>query len=595
MRGAREERWAGSGLSGPMSVRQMFLAFVASRIPHPAPLTPGTRHLAPLVPFLLSLFALAFLLPASAQEPVYEGFPALIPYGGRIAVDGIQHDGAGYLKFSFVDAAGSTTYWSNDGTGASGSEPADAVATTFFDGRYSVVLGDTAVPNMTEIHPGLLPPTDLYLRVWFSFDNIDFEQLVPDTRVLPTVFALRAGFASRAAFADATGITFDSLPAGVIASSISPADSDLINAGFALIGELGDPPAWQVANSSGSFSARTFSGGAWSGSAALFWGGEIGVSTYSGIGKAYDPGGDAWSALSTFNAPDERAMHLTIWTGDRMVVWGGLNAGGYLDSGGIYNPSGDNWIATGTNQAPSGRSDHVSVWTGSEVVVWGGINSGGILGTGAALDISANTWTPTATAGAPAARYRHTAVWNGQHMIVWGGRGSNGLDRDDGARYDPAGDAWSPVSGTNAPAARSRHTAVWNGSKMLIWGGETNAVPLDSGAAYDPVADTWTPFSATGAPAARTGHSSLWTGSEMIVFGGTIAGQPAATGGRYDPAADQWQTLTTNGNPTPRSGHTAVWGGAKMFVFGGTGAGGARIGNLEFITPIEVQYLYRKL
>lgn len=66
-----------------------------------------------------------------------------------------------------------------------------------------------------------------------------------------------------------------------------------------------------------------------------------------------------------------------------MVVWGGISvASGRYDlpiAGGRYDPSGDVWALTSTSGTPSGRYFHSAVWTGSRMIVWGGIDlmSGG--------------------------------------------------------------------------------------------------------------------------------------------------------------------------------------------------------------------------
>ena len=59
-----------------------------------------------------------------------------------------------------------------------------------------------------------------------------------------------------------------------------------------------------------------------------------------------------------------------------MIVWGGqagLDLGHYFNTGGQYDPSTDSWTATSTANAPDGRYRHTAVWTGNEMIVWGGI------------------------------------------------------------------------------------------------------------------------------------------------------------------------------------------------------------------------------
>ena len=50
---------------------------------------------------------------------------------------------------------------------------------------------------------------------------------------------------------------------------------------------------------------------------------------------------------------------------------------GYLNSGGIYDPATDTWAALATGGAPTGRSGHVAIWTGAKMLVWGGQDSSG--------------------------------------------------------------------------------------------------------------------------------------------------------------------------------------------------------------------------
>ena len=118
--------------------------------------------------------------------------------------------------------------------------------------------------------------------------------------------------------------------------------------------------------------------------------------------------------------------------------------------------------------APAVRSQHTAVWTGSEMIVWGGRNASGALNTGSRYAPSTDSWVPTSMGpNVPDPRYGHTAVWTGTEMIVWGGPYTN-----TGARYDPTNDSWTATSyGANVPAARGWHTAVWTGTELIVWGG----------------------------------------------------------------------------------------------------------------------------
>jgi len=84
----------------------------------------------------------------------------------------------------------------------------------------------------------------------------------------------------------------------------------------------------------------------------------------------------------------------------------------------------DFWTPTATTAGvPTGRSDHTAVWTGTRMIVWGGVGPM-FVNTGGQYDPVGYSWAATATtAGVPSARYVHTAVWTGSKMIVWGGYG----------------------------------------------------------------------------------------------------------------------------------------------------------------------------
>src|SRR5262249_43441279 len=55
-----------------------------------------------------------------------------------------------------------------------------------------------------------------------------------------------------------------------------------------------------------------------------------------------DPAGgcvDNWTATSITGAPDQRARPTAVWTGTEMIIWGGINGSGILNTGGRYSPS----------------------------------------------------------------------------------------------------------------------------------------------------------------------------------------------------------------------------------------------------------------
>src|SRR6266540_2551611 len=255
---------------------------------------------------------------------------------------------------------------------------------------------------------------------------------------------------------------------------------------------------------------------------------------------------DTWTITSTTKPPDVRWYHTAVWTGSEMIVWGGGNNTGYLNTGGRYNPSTDSWTATSTTNAPAGRGVHTAVWTGSEMIVWGGFVGSNYLNNGGKYNPGTDTWIATSTTNTPDARGSHTAVWTGSEMIVWGGDSASGAVNS-GGRYDPNTNSWTAMSTATAPDARHDHTVVWTGSEMIAWGGDDEFSIFDTGGRYNPLTDSWTATSVTNAPSVRYHHTAVWTGSEMIVWGGYSGSNFVNTEGRY---CAQFAAPTPTATPT---------------------------------------------
>lgn len=284
-------------------------------------------------------------------------------------------------------------------------------------------------------------------------------------------------------------------------------------------------------------------------------------------GSSCDPQ-DLWDSKSLDDFPDPRTRHLAVSTGERVLIWGGMVGGAYVNTGAVYDVATDSWSPMSTDGAPFGRGGAVGVWTGREFIVWGGATTGPATDTGGAYDPVSDRWRPLSRLGAPEARKGAAAVWDGKEMIVWGGRGDHEPQfLASGARYDPSTDGWTPMTTVDAPPGRTEHSAVWTGREMVIWGG----IPMsDVPYRYDPIGDVWTRGSSSGAPILRRSHRALWTGTEMVIWGGEeYGGTDRGSGARYDPRTDSWFPMTLVGAPSRRTYHNMIWTGGEVVVWGG--------------------------
>lgn len=343
-------------------------------------------------------------------------------------------------------------------------------------------------------------------------------------------------------------------------------------------------PTWTaIANDAYTPTSRSSFTSIWSGSKMIVWGGSAG-GTVVNDGAAYNLAANSWTSLSNTNAPSERSNHTAVWTGSNMIVWGGEYGQILRNDGATYNPSTDTWtpIAIDGN-TPNGRMTHTAVWTGSKMIIWGGYNAvNTCTNTGSIYDPNTDSWTQITTTNAPLARCMHSAIWTGSKMIVWGGYNPDAdpinnpnVDHNDGGIYDPATDTWTLISTTDAPTGRLAHMAAWTGTKMIVWGGMTSnaQTQFNSGGIYDPIADTWTATTLTNAPVGRSyGPTASWLGDSIFIWGGfTDSGSTTTnTGGIYSSKTLNWKATTLTNAPTARAYAQAVWTGSKVIVWGGS-------------------------
>jgi hypothetical protein len=136
-------------------------------------------------------------------------------------------------------------------------------------------------------------------------------------------------------------------------------------------------------------------------------------------GAAYDPGTDTWRKLGS--KPEPALGAFATWDGYELLVTGGTHAYALSTGGLAYNPA----TKRARRLRPgSGRSGAATVWTGRRLLVWGGQTFPGATvtaGHGLSYDPIGNRWSPLPRSPLPG-RVDPTAVWTGRELIVWGGR-----------------------------------------------------------------------------------------------------------------------------------------------------------------------------
>jgi N-acetylneuraminic acid mutarotase len=305
-----------------------------------------------------------------------------------------------------------------------------------------------------------------------------------------------------------------------------------------------DSDTWNPTTTTGAPASRSQHSAVWASDRMVVWGGAIETVNHDNTtasGGVYDPTNDAWSDTPIAGAPASREIHTAIWTGSEMIVWGGQAAPGgdfvVFGDGGRLDPAAGQWRPVSALNAPAPRTWHTAVWTGSRMLVWGGVSSLGVeMADGGSYDPVTDAWTPVSRLGAPGARHAATAVWTGSEMAIWGGLGCGGSYCGDGALYDPATDAWRAMVGTGAPGARDGATGVWTGAAIVVWGGGGSSVVRDGGL-YHPDSKTWESTGNLPGFSPRSNHAAVWTGNAMLIWGGVAGdpGLPLGDGAAYSP------------------------------------------------------------
>ncbi len=287
------------------------------------------------------------------------------------------------------------------------------------------------------------------------------------------------------------------------------------------------------------------------------------------IERIFDCTSDKWRAVSEINAPSPRYFHSAVWTGNKMIVWGGTtNQTSGLGSGGIYDPFTDSWTAMSTSGAPAPRYLHRAVWTGNSMLVWGGMTGAGAFRNDGYVYDLVTGWSPMSPPVSPSARANFEAVWTGTQMLIWGGIGGSGYDPI-GWRYTLAGDAWEAMPLPGALGGAQDFPAVWTGTELIFWGGQ-GASLMDEGARYPP-GGAWQTLPPSGLqPMYR--HGGVWTGTQYLVWGGKFECQLRRSGG----------AIRSHCRCVDAHGALSVWGLHRKFfdvVDGqrGTGVGWAAV------------------
>src|SRR5689334_7195571 len=112
----------------------------------------------------------------------------------------------------------------------------------------------------------------------------------------------------------------------------------------------------------------------WTGTELIVWGGVTDGGAELNDGARYDPVRDTSRPMAA-SGLEPRLEPSYVWTGSELIVYGGLTLSDgerSFGNGARYQPKSDTWTPLPASGGPGSRTAHTLVWTGSRLIVWGG-------------------------------------------------------------------------------------------------------------------------------------------------------------------------------------------------------------------------------
>ena len=220
-------------------------------------------------------------------------------------------------------------------------------------------------------------------------------------------------------------------------------------------------------------------------------GGYNGLNTVTNTAEVYQSTTNTWIAAAPMPANQQRAVAAAVQLQDgTIMVCGGINQNGLLNSVLIYNPTTNAWAVNGEAMPSALQSHTATLLANGRVLVAGGDNGFGETNSSFIYDpaqADGSRW--SATNPLKHARFGHTATLlpNGSVMVSGGVAQLSGNPEANALQsiefFHPAFDAWT--SATSFVNPRSFHTATLapNGAVYFI-GGANGSIGADQSVSF---------------------------------------------------------------------------------------------------------------
>jgi hypothetical protein len=287
---------------------------------------------------------------------------------------------------------------------------------------------------------------------------------------------------------------------------------------------------------------------------------------------------DSWTQMNPAAKPSARDKHTMAYdsTNNKVVLFGGQDAGGNDDETWVYDVATDTWTQKNQATKPSARVHHAMAYdsANNKVVLFGGQGVGG--DETWVYDVAANTWTQMNPPTKPSARSKHVMAYDSANnrVVLFGGYA--GGNKDETWVYDTAADNWTQMNPLTKPSGRVYHQMAYDSEnkKIVLFGGMYSSIYDNETWIYDLALDTWTQMNPAVKPLGREGHTMTYdsANNKIVLFGG-YNGSAASLNDIwiYEVATNIWTQMNPTLKPSARYSSAMAYDSAsnKIVLFGG--------------------------
>ena len=289
-------------------------------------------------------------------------------------------------------------------------------------------------------------------------------------------------------------------------------------------------------------------------------------------GAIYDPKANKWTLVAIdAQTPSARQLAMAIWTGQMILVFGGISASGnnYYNNAALYDPELNRWTAAASATVP--RAAGFGVHAGQRVLFAGGATTGAVAATPAEVyDVESDSWRTASAENAPGGMMGAAWAVGAGQLRTYGGlqEGSTRIDR--GYAYEVERDTWSQLP--RGLSVRSAAFGAFDGNTYFVWGGHTDEDLLGDGAYFS---SSWTNVDSAMQPTLRWAVPrqggwafALGTGDFVVLGGENASGDLVKDGGRYI-IGKGWTRVPAWPSKEEHSFGSASLVGKEVLIWGG--------------------------